>query len=174
MTQHKILNPNHFKEELGSSKKKTLIDVRTVDEFKSGTIPDAICIPHDQIQDQVADFNPEEDIYLFCGSGKRSAKACETLKAKGFKNITELEGGFSSWSKQGLSCSRKRKAISIQRQVMISAGFLISLGMALGCWVNNAFYFIAAFVGIGLFFAGLTGFCGMALLLEKMPWNKEN
>lgn len=32
---------------------------------------------------------------------------------------------------------------------------------------------LSAFVGAGLVFAGVTGFCGLGLLLSAMPWNKK-
>jgi hypothetical protein len=38
--------------------------------------------------------------------------------------------------------------------------------------VNPAFYALSAFVGAGLTFAGATGWCGMAMLLKTMPWNR--
>ena len=46
-------------------------------------------------------------------------------------------------------------------------------GTILGTWVHPAFYGLAAFVGAGLTFAGLTDWCGMAMLLAKMPWNQR-
>jgi hypothetical protein len=55
---------------------------------------------------------------------------------------------------------------------MIAAGLLITTGASLGHFVNYSFWALSAFVGVGLFFAGVSGFCGMAILLEKMPWNK--
>jgi hypothetical protein len=39
--------------------------------------------------------------------------------------------------------------------------------------VHPAFIALSAFVGAGLVFAGVTDFCGMGLLLAKMPWNKK-
>ena len=49
---------------------------------------------------------------------------------------------------------------------------LVLLGAALGALVSPWFYLLSAFVGAGLVFAGLTGFCGMARLLACMPWNR--
>ncbi|EHC46625.1 Rhodanese-related sulfurtransferase [Salmonella enterica subsp. enterica serovar Johannesburg str. S5-703] len=43
--------------------------------------------------------------------------------------------------------------------------------MILGYTVHGGFFLISGFVGAGLMLAGMTGFCGMARLLEKMPWN---
>jgi hypothetical protein len=58
------------------------------------------------------------------------------------------------------------------RQVQITAGSLVLLGVALGALVSPWLYAVAAFVGAGLVFAGVTGTCGMARLLRLMPSNR--
>lgn len=60
------------------------------------------------------------------------------------------------------------------RQVQVAAGSLVLLGVFLGAYVSPGFYFLAGFVGAGLVFAGFSGFCGMARLLMRMPWNRQN
>jgi hypothetical protein len=45
--------------------------------------------------------------------------------------------------------------------------------VALGTWVSPGFYGLSAFVGAGLMFAGVSGWCGMARLLGVMPWNRR-
>jgi hypothetical protein len=50
---------------------------------------------------------------------------------------------------------------------------LVLLGVVLGALVAPAFYALAGFVGAGLLFAGISGFCGMARLLAVMPWNRR-
>jgi rhodanese-related sulfurtransferase len=58
------------------------------------------------------------------------------------------------------------------RQVQIAAGSLVLLGLILGTWVAPGWIAISGFVGAGLVFAGVSGFCGMARLLAVMPWNR--
>ena len=68
------------------------------------------------------------------------------------------------------------EAISAHESVVrdfAGAGLLVLTGTALGTWVHPAFHGLAAFVGAGLTFAGLTDRCGMAMLLAKMPWNQR-
>lgn len=55
---------------------------------------------------------------------------------------------------------------------MIAAGLLVAIGSALALLVNVNYLYLPLFIGLGLILAGLTGFCGMAILLEKIPWNK--
>lgn len=52
------------------------------------------------------------------------------------------------------------------------AGSLVLLGIILGVFMSSGFYWLSAIIGLGLLFSGLTGWCGMAILLGKMPWNK--
>jgi predicted branched-subunit amino acid permease len=65
------------------------------------------------------------------------------------------------------------KVISLERQVRIVAGALVLAGVVLGYFVHPGFIRLSAFVGAGLVFAGITDWCGMGLLLAKLPWNKR-
>jgi hypothetical protein len=58
------------------------------------------------------------------------------------------------------------------RQVQISVGTITLAGVILGTLFHPIFYSIPALAGAGLIFAGVTGSCGMAMLLAKMPWNR--
>ena len=62
--------------------------------------------------------------------------------------------------------------MSLERQVRIAAGLLVVIGSALGAFVDQRWIGLAAFVGTGLIFAGVTDTCGMAMLLGKLPWNQ--
>ena len=59
------------------------------------------------------------------------------------------------------------------RQVQLAAGALVLLGVLLGFLVTPAFFGVSAFVGAGLMMAGATGWCGMARVLARMPWNRR-
>ena len=65
------------------------------------------------------------------------------------------------------------KVISLERQVRIAAGSFVFTGVLLAHFVDSHFIWLSAFVGAGLVFAGITDFCGMGLLLAKLPWNKR-
>jgi hypothetical protein len=52
------------------------------------------------------------------------------------------------------------------------AGSLVLLGVILSQTVAPGWIWLSGFVGAGLTFAGISGFCGMARLLAAMPWNK--
>lgn len=86
--------------------------------------------------------------------------------------VSLLEGGIDGWKAAGLPVTEdKSQPLPLMRQVQIAAGGLTLLGVILGYTVHGGFFLISGFVGAGLMLAGMTGFCGMARLLEKMPWN---
>lgn len=151
-----------------------VVDVRGMDEFRSGHIPGAQCVPLDEIESGRTDLPRDQLLVLSCQSGRRSARAKELLLARGYTNLAEVEGGFSAWAGCGLPVTRTRKSIPVMRQVLITAGFLVFIGAVLGVFVHPGFMALPLFVGAGLMFAGITGWCGMAFLLERMPWNRNS
>jgi hypothetical protein len=116
--------------------------------------------------------NPTRPIYFICRSGSRAAKAVQKLQSAGFTDAISIDGGTEAWASAGLPVVRGRKAISLERQVRIVAGSIVVIGIVLGWFVHPAFYGISAFVGAGLVVAGITDFCGMGMLLARMPWNQ--
>lgn len=55
------------------------------------------------------------------------------------------------------------------RRVQITAGALVLLGI----WLASAFLALSGFVGAGLVYAGISGWCGTTRLLGRMPWNRR-
>lgn len=148
-----------------------LIDVRGPSEYAAGHIPGAINIPMDQIESRLADLH-EEDVVLVCQSGRRAGMTCELIKNHHPK-LKVLDGGTVAWQQANRPVvSSTQTRWSLDRQVRLGAGVLILTGMTLGFFINPGWYGLAAFVGAGLTFAGLTDICGMAFLLAKLPWNK--
>jgi hypothetical protein len=64
------------------------------------------------------------------------------------------------------------QTLPLMRQVQITVGFVSAIGATLALTISPWFAVIPLLAGCGLLFAGLTGFCGLALLLAKMPWNR--
>ena len=75
-----------------------ILDVRTLEEFAAGHIPNAINIPNEEIGTAQIPELPDEDqlILVYCRSGNRSKQASEKLAALGYTNIVEF-GGINSW-----------------------------------------------------------------------------
>lgn len=167
-----FLKPEQVKEKLKEST-VCFVDVRSLDEFQSGHVPGAQCMPLDEIESGTASVPKDRLVILSCQGGRRSARAREILRARGYENVVELEGGFSAWLSAGLPVNRTKARLPIVRQVLLSAGFLVALGVVLSLFVDTRFVYLPLFVGAGLMFAGSTGICPMAMLLEKMPWNRN-
>jgi rhodanese-related sulfurtransferase len=72
-----------------------LVDVRSKQEFNSGTCQGAVNIPLDQIQSQLSKFKDKKNIVVFCRSGMRSSQAKAILERNGISNVTN--GG--TWEK---------------------------------------------------------------------------
>lgn len=147
-----------------------LVDIRGAEEYAREHIENATHIPHTQLQPGQFD----RPVVFHCKSGQRTQMYAQHLQNACRADAYCLEGGIEAWKKAGLPVKRDhRQPIELQRQVQIAAGSLILLGVCLGAWVHTGFYALAGFVGAGLIFAGISGFCGMARLLAKMPWNQR-
>ena len=83
-----------------SDEKAVVLDVRTEDEFNEGYIANAINIDIHSGQefiDAIENLDKNENYYVYCRSGMRSAKACEIMNQLGFENAYNLEGGITEW-----------------------------------------------------------------------------
>jgi rhodanese-related sulfurtransferase len=153
-----------------------LIDVRTPVEFREIHAEAARNLPLDNLDpsavSQGKNGAAHVTVYFICRTGSRARQACERLQAAGFPHVATVEGGTQAWEAAGLPVTRGKKAISLERQVRIAAGLLVLIGVTLGWLVHPAAAGLAAFVGAGLVFAGVTDTCGMGMLLAKMPWNQ--
>ena len=108
-----------------------------------------------------------------CRTGMRTGGACERLAAAVNTEAYVLDGGLDAWRLAGLPLENDRKApLEMMRQVQIAAGLLVLTGVAIGLLISPVGFLLSAFVGAGLTFAGVTGYCGMARLLAHAPWNR--
>lgn len=152
-----------------------LIDVRAPVEFREVHSAIARNVPLDSLNPDAVmkerNGMAQAPLYVICRSGNRSTKACEQFVAAGHTNVVNVEGGTQAWDEAGLPVVRGKKAISLERQVRIVAGFLVLLGVVLS-YFHPYFIALSAFVGAGLMFAGITDTCGMGMMLARMPWNR--
>jgi rhodanese-related sulfurtransferase len=153
-----------------------LLDVRTPLEFGEVHVVGAKNVPLDEL-DPTALLWPNTDanrpVYIICRSGSRGQKGCDKLTAAGFTSVINVDGGTLACEQAGVPVARGQKVMSLERQVRIAAGGIALTGAVLALTVHPWFAGIPAFIGGGLVFAGLSDWCGMGLLLAKMPWNKR-
>jgi rhodanese-related sulfurtransferase len=149
----------------------TVIDVREPMEFATGHIAGSLNVPLSRLAQ--ADL-PRGPLVLVCQSGNRSGKGLAQLLQQGHPHpVTDLLGGLPSWEQAGFPVRKLKGApLPLMRQVQIVAGSLVLLGVILSQVVAPGWIWLRGFVGAGLTFAGVSGFCGMARLLAVMPWNR--
>ena len=152
----------------------SVIDVRTRAEFEDEHIPGSHLIPLDQIEaraDQVrATAAPR---LLLCRSGNRASMAKKSLEKLHVTGLSVIVGGLGAYTEAGGVTVKGKARLSMERQVRIAAGSLALLGVLTGFFIHPAFLILAGFVSAGLIFAGITDWCGMGILLSKMPWNRS-
>jgi len=84
-----------------------------------------------------------------------------------------VEGGSQAWMDAGLPVARgQRRGLPLMRQVQVVVGAVSAAGSVLALAVHPYFALVPLMMGAGLLFAGLTGTCGLAILLARMPWNR--
>lgn len=150
-----------------------LIDVRTPVEFRSVHVPGSKNTPLDVIDPHsIVDGLGDERIVLICKQGGRGEKARQKFVDAGFDCAVNVEGGTAAWAAADFPVVRGKQSISLERQVRILAGMIVLVSSMLAMVWNAGFAGIAAFVGAGLMFAGISDTCGMAIILAKMPWNQ--
>ncbi|MES1989980.1 MAG: rhodanese family protein [Pseudomonadota bacterium] len=149
-----------------------LIDIRNPDEYAREHIKGARNVPLSSIGQQSA-YKPGDVVIYHCKSGMRTVTNIELLPAETCEAYI-MSNGIEGWKAAGLGVETDAsKPIEIMRQVQIAAGSLVVTGVVLGTAVHPGFFALSAFVGAGLVYAGVSGFCGMAKLLGLMPWNRR-
>jgi len=147
-----------------------LIDVREPDEYARMRIAVAQLMPISILGCLPEDENKERPVVFFCRSGSRTAAGEALLDSRGHASTYIMEGGILAWKTARLPLVEEQRPLPIQRQIQLGAGSMILLFVLLGM-IFPSFLWLAALVGFGLMVAGITGFCGLGLVLQRMPWN---
>ncbi len=144
-----------------------LIDVRDADERAAEAIAGSVHLPLERIRR--GERPPHgRTIVLHCKSGRRSAEAAELVPG-----ALSMDGGIEGWRGAKLPTVRLRAVGGgVMRQTQATIGAVLVIGTALGAFVSPWFMTIPAFIGAGLVFAGVSGHCGAAILVGKLPWNQ--
>jgi len=169
-----VISPKQLQDRIQAGDTVDLIDVRTPVEFREVHAEVARNVPLETLDTGavLAGHPASRPLYVICRSGSRGKQACEKLAAAGCTNVVNVEGGTMAWDQAGYAVVRGKKAISLERQVRICAGFMSLAGGVLAIVVHPYWAGLSAFVGGGLMFAGITDTCGMAMILARMPWNQ--
>jgi rhodanese-related sulfurtransferase len=154
-----------------------LIDIRQPEEFAREHIDRAQLHPLSMLTagSERLVFTASSKIIFHCLSGMRSTQNAALLaSAVAPAQVYLLAGGLNAWKKAGLPVQiSHQQPLDIMRQVQIAAGSLVVIGVILGYSANIGFFVLSGLVGVGLIFAGVSGYCGLARLLLTMPWNNK-
>jgi len=97
---YKKCTPDQAKEQL--SKGAVFIDIREEYEHDESRIPMAVSIPLDELNGRMDEIPEKEEAIMYCLKGDRSAYVVNILNQQGYDRLSNLEGGFEEWKKQGL------------------------------------------------------------------------
>lgn len=151
-----------------------MIDIREPDEFARERIAGARPVPLSAFEQHSIDREDGKAFVFVCRTGNRTTSHAARFVQKDLGEIYQLAGGIDAWKKAGLPTHVDRGApIDLMRQVQISAGTLVVIGVLLGAFVSPWGYLLSGFVGAGLVTAGITGYCAMAHVLAVLPWNRR-
>jgi len=150
-----------------------LIDVREPGEYNAENIDQATLIPLAEVNLKVLPEIGDKKLVIHCRSGKRSMAACERLFEEDHDlEVYNLEGGILAWAASGSEVKSSGSFfLPLDRQVQLSVGLSLLVFSLFGYFVSQVFFVLTGFIGLGLTIAGLTGYCGLAKILAKMPWN---
>lgn len=97
-TQYVKISAKEAKEIIDTERNIIILDVRREDEYQTGHIEDAVCIPNEVISNQAESLLPdkEQEILVYCRSGNRSRQAANKLLDLGFTNVKDF-GGIIDW-----------------------------------------------------------------------------
>jgi len=97
------LSPEDFSNKFKNTPNGVLLDVRTETEVREGALPNAQNIVYDDsFSEKLGGLSKETPVFVYCAAGKRSAKAAEILKEKGFREVYQLKGGLDAWKEAKL------------------------------------------------------------------------
>ncbi|HCM48036.1 MAG TPA: rhodanese-like domain-containing protein [Colwellia sp.] len=87
-----------------------VLDVRTVEEFEQGHIPNAVNIPHKELEARLAELSGAKNtqVVIYCRSGRRAEVAKQVLVKNGFNQLDHLSGDFNEWTSNNLPISKAK------------------------------------------------------------------
>ena len=166
------VSPAELSRQLSESRSDIqLIDVRTPVEFENEHIEGSLNIPLDELDGRTGELLQDHRLVMICRTGNRAGKAATKLAPLGH-SVAVLTGGIVDWKSVALPLATGKQRLPLERQVQLTIGLILLSSVTAGFLIDPLFFIVPGFIGAGLTFAGATGFCGLAMLLAKAPWNK--
>jgi len=99
------LSQEEWKKKFESDENAYLLDVRTLEEYQAGHIPNAKLIDilkPKNFMDSIESLDPTKNYYVYCRSGARSSQACHLMNQRGLYTTYNLIGGFMEWEDESI------------------------------------------------------------------------
>lgn len=171
---HSMVSPIQTKQH--SENGVVVVDIREQAEFDREHIEGAVSLPLTAIKaGQTLPVASATPVIFHCQAGTRTRQNVELLCAlTRSEEMMLMAGGIDAWKMAGLpTVINKAQPLPLMRQVQIVVGSLSLAGVVAGYTISPRFFLLSGMISAGLLFAGISGWCGMATLLAKMPWNKR-
>ena len=88
---------------IGEKGDLVILDVRTVSEYDSGHLKEAINIPVEALNGRLSELNQNDELLVYCRTGNRSTTAVGILRENGYDRIYHMDGGIVAWNSAGFS-----------------------------------------------------------------------
>ena len=94
------IRPEQLQQKLRGAERFVLLDVRRPDEVATATLPNAVHIPIEEIEERVGELDASAETVVYCHHGVRSLSVTVYLRNLGFRDVTSLAGGIDLWSQR--------------------------------------------------------------------------
>ena len=88
--------------QLINARNAVVVDVRTPQEFATGSLPGARNVPLDKLGEKMPDFKKDKPVIVVCASSSRAGRAAAQMRASGYAEVYVLAGGVTAWRDAGL------------------------------------------------------------------------
>lgn len=88
--------------QLINGRNAVVVDVRTPQEFATGSLPGARNVPADKVGEKMRDIKKDKPVIVVCATGSRAGKTAAQLRASGYGEVYVLAGGLAAWREAGL------------------------------------------------------------------------
>lgn len=151
-----------------------IIDVRSAAEFASQHIRGAYNVPLPLLSEHTGEFASRlhSRVVLVCQSGARAEQARQRLNGAGLDAAYVLTGGTAGFAASGGAVVSGKTRWGLERQVRLTAGSLVLLGLTGGRFLSPKIRSLAGVIGAGLTFSAATNTCAMGTALSALPWNR--